>query len=347
MGFINFLVAISPLENLPNLDPVVGALLQFINSWAGNICWTMIIFTLALKLLTLPLDYMSRKSMKKNAMIQERLKPELEKLEKQCRGDKALYNQKMMARMKKDGYSMSGACLPTLITLGLFIYIFQGLNSFATFTTATTYNAMVETYNEAQVEGLTEEQTNIELVKTYKENNPSWLWIKNPMRPDTWTNAIPTYEEITGKSIGLDGLNLSDGTDSATAKANYNTLMSAIAEEYNSTRWGWNGFVILPLLAMLSSFFSQWVMKKTQPQMDASGGMGGSSASTMKFMMYFFPILMVIFSIQYTSSFAIYIVTNSVFTLVSTLLINHVVGKKVAKEFENLNQISYQRKDNK
>ncbi len=340
MGLIGLLAAMAEIE-VPSLN-IIGKALEFINGWAGNICWTMALFTILLKLVTLPLDYMSRKSMKKNQLIQKSLEGELAKLEKQCRGDKALYNQKMMARMKKEGYSMSGACLPSIITLVLFIFIFNSLNTFSTSTTAKTYNAMVLTYNESVVE-LGEYKDNKavideRLVETYKENNPSWLWVKNPMRPDTWKNAIPTYDEITKGGIGLKGLELSKGTDSVTAEANYEVLMGAIAAEYNSTRWGWNGLVILPILAMLTSFLSQRIMSKSQPQMDGAGG-----GSSMKMMMYLFPILMVVFSVQYTSSFAVYIVANSLFTLVSTLLINMYVEKTVAREFEAKSKPSYRR----
>ncbi len=342
MGFINLLLAISPIAegDMPSLN-FIGQFLRMINDWTGNICWTMILFTLVLKLVTFPLDYISRKSMKKNQMIQEMLAPELEKLEIQCKGDKNLYNQKMMARMKKEGYSMSGACLPTLLTLGLFFVVFSAINSFATFSNASTYNALVDTYNQEtaglSTEEIADKQTEIDaqLVAVYKESNPSWLWIKNPLRPDTWVGAIPTFNEITTNSIGLTALKI-PGSDTL-ARSDYGELTRGIRAEYGDS---WNGFLVLPVLAMLSSFFSQWIMQKTQPQPQAAAGGAGMT----KFMMYFFPLLMVYFSVQYTSSFAIYIVSNSMFMLASTFLINVIVTGKLKKEFAEKKKLSYDRR---
>ena len=84
MGIITqVLVPLIPEGNIPALYPIVGHVLQWVQGWTGNIGWTMIIFTLMLKMITLPFDIISRKSMKRNAIIQERLAPELEQLEKQ------------------------------------------------------------------------------------------------------------------------------------------------------------------------------------------------------------------------------------------------------------------------
>ena len=57
----------------------------------------VVLFTLLLKLVTFPFDYVSRASMRKNSVKMEEMRPELEKLQKQYADNKDLYNQKMMA----------------------------------------------------------------------------------------------------------------------------------------------------------------------------------------------------------------------------------------------------------
>ena len=291
----------------------------------------MVLFTLLLKLLTFPLDYFSRKSMKRNTMIQERLAPELEKLEKQCKGDKMLYQQKMMARMKKEGYSMKGACLPTLVTLVLFFYVFSALNSFATFNNAEVYNEMAKYYNttvETQSD-ISKEELDELLVDKYKELNPNWLWVKNPWRPDVpWIRPIASYEDSQKTTYGLGKLEITmpDGSagDDNTKSAAYDAVMGAISDEYGSA----NGYLILPILAMAISFLSQFIMQKLQPQADPTQN------STMKFMMFLFPIMMAFFALNYTASFTVYIVCNSLYTLGSTFLINFIVTKRLKVEME-------------
>ena len=138
------------METLPALNKGVDWILVQMTGWFGNFggfAWTMIIFTLMLKIVLFPLDYLSRRSMKKNQMIQESLAPQLAKLEKQCKGDKTLFQQKQMALMRKEGYRLSGACLPSLITLALFIYIFSALGNYTAYTNAVVYDNMVKEYN--------------------------------------------------------------------------------------------------------------------------------------------------------------------------------------------------------
>ena len=92
MGVMNFLTGLLPTaamaaEQMPLLKGEtglhwIGAVFNWINSGIGNIGWTMVLFTVLLKLVTFPLDFISRKSMKKNTIIQERLAPELARLER-------------------------------------------------------------------------------------------------------------------------------------------------------------------------------------------------------------------------------------------------------------------------
>ncbi len=132
---------------------------QFI-SWlisiSKDIGLGIILFTLALRLVTLPLDIISRASMRKNSLKMEMMKPELEKLQKQYANDKNLYQQKMMALYKKNGYSAFSACLPTIITLVFFIIVLNGFQSFSRYTNKEVFNDMARAYTasiESNVDG--------------------------------------------------------------------------------------------------------------------------------------------------------------------------------------------------
>ena len=357
MGVMNFLTGLLPTaamaaEEMPLLAPGqtdlhwIGAVFNWINSGIGNIGWTMVLFTVLLKLVTFPLDFISRKSMKKNTIIQERLAPELARLERQCKGDKTLYQQKMMARMKKEGYSMAGACLPSLVTIIFFFFVLAGLNSFATFNNAELYTTMATAYNtevftdsgevKAEYEGLTREEI-VEtetvsriLIETYQEFNPSWLWVKNPWRPDMfWADAFPSDEEFANGQYSIGGLPI-DIDDGELASEVYDALVKPIKAEYG----GRNGLFILPILAMAFSFLSQFIMQKLQPPQPAADPSMNTGMGMMKVMMYVFPILMVFFAISYTAAFTIYIVCNSILSLLSSLFINWLVGKILTKQFE-------------
>ena len=117
--------------------PETGNFLVDIIFWLVRISTSVtlgvILFTVLLKLITLPFDFFSRASMRKNSLLMEEMRPELEKLQRQYADNKQLYNQKMMALYKKHGYSMFGACLPTILTLVIFIVAINAFTSYSRF----------------------------------------------------------------------------------------------------------------------------------------------------------------------------------------------------------------------
>ncbi len=138
--------------NIINLTaPTSGNVFVTIIAWlvqiTSSIALGVILFTVLLKLVTLPFDFMSRYSMRKNSVKMEQMRPELEKLQKQYAGDKLLYNQKMTALYKKNGYSMWGACLPTILTLIIFIIAINGFTEYSRFATKKYFYDMSTAYN--------------------------------------------------------------------------------------------------------------------------------------------------------------------------------------------------------
>ena len=83
------------------LQPEMGNFLVKIIAWlvqiTSSVAVGVILFTLILKIITLPFDYFSRASMRKNSLKMEKMRPELEKLQKQYAGNKDLYNRKILA----------------------------------------------------------------------------------------------------------------------------------------------------------------------------------------------------------------------------------------------------------
>ncbi len=138
--------------------PDVGGLFVTIIAWfvqiTSSVAAGVVLFTLMLKLITLPFDYISRASTRKNSIKMEEMRPELEKLQKQYADNKDLYNQKMMALYKKNGYSMFGACLPTIITLVIFFIAIAGFNDYSRYQNLKYFRDMASSYNQVLYNGL-------------------------------------------------------------------------------------------------------------------------------------------------------------------------------------------------
>lgn len=135
-------------------EPTISGL----NSWIAwfinlfpSIVLGVVMFTVALKLITFPLDFYSRASMRRNSLKMEQMRPQLEKLQQQYADDKQTYQMKMAALYKKEGYSMFGACLPSIITLVFFIIVLQAFNTYSIYQNIaylynmnTAFNSVVE-----------------------------------------------------------------------------------------------------------------------------------------------------------------------------------------------------------
>lgn len=92
------------------MNDFLVAILNGINSVIHNYGWSMVVFTLLIKLILLPLDYKSRKSMRRMTKLQ----PQIAKLQKKYANDKEKLNQKSAELYRKEGINpMSG--LPAAI----------------------------------------------------------------------------------------------------------------------------------------------------------------------------------------------------------------------------------------
>lgn len=142
-NLVSFLAA---AVNVPGLN-WVGQIVAWIYSFIGNYGWTVVLFTVFLKLLTLPLDFWQRCSAKKNAVKMEQMRPMMAKIDKAYGENKKGAQAEKQRLMKKYGYSMFSSCLPTIVTLAVFIIMFTGLTSYTNFSNAREYNELVNCYH--------------------------------------------------------------------------------------------------------------------------------------------------------------------------------------------------------
>ncbi len=130
------------------IGEAVGWIIGLFGSFVGL---GIIVFTIVLKLVTLPLDIYSKAKMRKNSLKMEKMRPQLEKLQKQYQNDQQTYNMKMMELYKKNGYSMFGACLPMIVTLVIFFVVLGAFTSYSQYSNVRVYNDMGNSYSEAVI----------------------------------------------------------------------------------------------------------------------------------------------------------------------------------------------------
>lgn len=90
-----------------------GWVLHGLQQIIGNYGWTLIVFTIIVKLLMTPLTIKQQKSSAKMAQFQ----PKLKELEKRYRNNKEKYQEEMMKLYEREGYSPMNGCMPMVIQM--------------------------------------------------------------------------------------------------------------------------------------------------------------------------------------------------------------------------------------
>ena len=392
----------------------IGVIIRWLIEGVGIIGVGIILFTLILKTIVLPLDIYSRIKSKKQALIMEKMRPQMEKLQKQYANDKQMYSQKVMELQKKNGYSMFGACIPMIVSLVIFLFVFNAFSTYSQYANLESYNDMVTSYNsvvlayvqdEDNEDGfliktdtadgsdyrvdfsafaaeynksnslnLTEEQVFTALMEKYTEekgtlvadgaensqdtatreavrltlvsfyidtfaaqkvaddyyakmNSPegdNFLWVKNIWYPDSMLNKqIPDFSKFsqTVTSASIDG----------SYEESYNKVTAALSKEKDT----YNGYFVLIVLSIGVMLLQQFIAMKTNKSVNELGSVDGSGARTMKWMMILMPVMYGIFAFMYSSAFSIYMITNTTYSIITTLIINKAMNVWFAKKEAN------------
>ena len=184
----------------------------------------------------------------------------------------------------------------------------------------------------AQNAGLSEDDTAAEAIRTlgrnaaeksYRSYNSSFLWIKNIWVPDTSYRHPIEYDDVL-ESSGL--------SEEAFNEVSYNL---------SAERSQANGYYILILISIGSMFLSQFISARSQKAQSELQTADGSGKRTQRTMMIVMPIVFGVFSFFYSAGFSIYMIVSSLYSILSTLIINLIVDRKFQKVQEQEIQDKY------
>ncbi|MDD4275375.1 MAG: YidC/Oxa1 family membrane protein insertase [Clostridia bacterium] len=300
--------------------------------------WTIVLFSIVLKIVLIPLDFYQRKSTLASSKKQAIIAPELAVLQKKYAGNKEMINQKTMELYKKHNYNIIGSCFSMLITMAItltvFFTLFSSMNNISQYKIETQYRSLETAYYDAYNSAIgssTEEEAiafaENAVLERYEDVKEGWLWIKNIWRPDTNASIILTYSKFVDVTKADDII-----------ETNYTAVMKPLTE----TQQGWNGYFILVVLAGVITFLSQKINMNMQAKQNKKKNENDKSvtttlqnqkpeidpaASSAKIMMVILPIMMIIFTLSYSGAFALYIITNSFTSAISTFIITKIIHK--------------------
>ncbi len=421
-------------------ETILGAF----KSAMGSYILAVILLAVIVRILFSVVDIFNKRINMKNMQINEKMKPELEAVQKKYGHDKVLLQKKQSEIYKKYQYSMVGTCLPMLLVMVLqmvvFLTLWTGLQNVSNYnivksyenTKTVYYNVLMlnedeqfttyltdkiasgenytidvdinvdnktmniyvfdanneqdfvkenivitdtltneEIYNLITSYAVEEEPENPETppesettlvegnsltdvnkaIKTlaeevtadyYIDNMESFLWIKNIYKAESpMTSPVFTKEEITNYLNSY----YTDEEKAIEEEHHYEEqIFDYVIVGLNERDLGVNGYFILVILAVVSSFLSIFLSNKLMKGNQAAGGG--------KLMYFIMPLILGIFTLMYTSLFAIYIIVGQLVMIAMAPLNNLIVKKWVAASAKKQEQkkkdiidVDYRRKD--
>lgn len=318
------------------MNEFLKGILDGINSIVGNYGWSIVVFTLLLRLVLFPFDYKSRVSMRKTTKLQ----PQLNALQKKYGNDKEKLNRKMSELYQKEKINPLSSCLPMLLTMPILFAMWTALRMIA---------------NEQMVQQV------FDILQGHPPVMEGWLWVKNLWMADSpfaaaWPDLssmqmIPAniwqdmYNQLIAAGGSLPAEITYDFTNNlqGTIQAIY-TYMEKMPEYVTATSNvpGWsfnllfarldlkttfNGLFILPVLAAVT----QYLMTVFQPGQPAASD-NPQANGTGNFMKWFFPLFSLFICSSYNAAFSLYWVMGNVIAAVQNVGINWYLDAKDKKE---------------
>ena len=335
------------------MNDFLKAILDGIHTLIPSYGWSIVAFTLLVKLCLLPLDYKSRVGMRKMSA----LAPKQQELQKKYGHDQDKLNRKMQELYKKEGASPLSGCWPLLLSMPILFAMFAAMRYMA---------------NEQLV------QQTFNILLTGDTGLEPFLWVKNLWMPDSpfnaaWPNLtglqaveekqwLTIFNTLSAEQVSAlaAAINVPELTTASFAKGEaLNATIKAVGDALSAlpayveqtsgvsymsidlliTKFtvvkNYNGFFILPILSACSQFLMSKLQEMKNPQPVAQKTEDGQpQQNTGAFMKWFFPIFSLWICASSTAAFALYWVVTNLFSLATNQLINWKLDRdeKIAKE---------------
>lgn len=300
------------------MNEFFAGILNGINTVIGNYGWSMVIFTLLFKLIILPLNYKSRKSMRRMSNLQ----PQMAKLQKKYENDKEKLNQKMSELYRKEGVNPMSGCLwsflPFPILIALYSIIRQPITRFMMLTT-TAMQGVIDAVSAA----------GFDLAAIAMTANDGAVTVKDGL------TQLQPYGQITLVKAAQElGVALPEGwihMDFSFLGMDLTMIPSDVIGQIGTGGWAVIGVLLIPIVSGALSF---WQSKVSMAGNPSAADPNDPTARSSRMMMWMMPIMSLWIGFTLPASLGVYWIANSVLMLVQEKVLNKYFKKSMAAEDE-------------
>lgn len=306
---------------IPLITDLFAIIMKFIMQMVtSNFGLAIILFTIITKLLLAPLQLKSKKGM----IDQQRIAPEMAKLEKKYGNNKQKYSEEVQKLYKKEGVSMFGGCLPTIlllvVILGLYGVIYKPVHYLMVSRSEKTVNQIATQLSYDYEDGT--------YIKT-DEDSDKWMERLNAQLEKNQVNELNLAQAMTGN---VDNLKkevvpaADEGVDiNELFEIDFAFLGLDLGEQpsYNPI----NISAILPVLSAITAFLVSWLSQKINAPA-VSNSASASAANSSKMMLYMMPLMSLFIGFTLPAGLTIYWIVNNILTAVQDPILMIIAKKR-------------------
>lgn len=284
-----------------------GAMMLWLYNLTGNYGVAVILFALVVKLITLPFQLKSKKSM----MRVSRLTPKLKELEKKYGNDQQRYQQEMAKLYKEEGASPMSGCLWSLLPFPILIALYNAIRYPLTTMMGVPESLLAE--GGALLEKLT------------------------ALGYQAATGRGAFYDQIYQSKFITENFGSFAGISDKLQQISYNFLGLDLSQTPSISFWKWDysdvslwlpalGLFLIPAISALLSWLSMKVANASNPQVDQQAQ---QQSKTMNLIM---PLMSLYICFTMPAVMGVYWIAQSVFATIQDVILNKVFTKQLDVE---------------
>lgn len=302
----------------------LGFIIQFIYNIVQNYGWSIVLFTVVVKLLLLPLQLRSQKSMKK----QQKVQPVIAQLQAKYANDKEKLQTEMMKVYKENNVSMTGGCLPLLIQFPILIGLYNVIQRPLSYLINVDFkleevitrisDVVAKMAADPVVSHAVEGLKNLEPIALAERIQKTYQ-----IQFLTWTRYLE--ETVGGFSDWVLNFNFLGLDLSKNPSAGLSALFAGNFDKLNTIL-----LILIPAVAVFATWLS---MKQSQnmtsaKKTDANNDAAATMNSMSKTMNYMMPIMTGVFTFTLPAAMGIYWITSSIMQIVTQYILNAYLDKR-------------------
>ena len=288
-------------------------LVRLLYNLTGSYGMAIILFTVVLKLILLPFQLKSKKSM----MRMNRMNGKIQEIQKKYANNQVKMQEEMQKLYQEEGVSPMSGCLWSFLPLPILLALYSIMRQPITHLMMLSNDVVQELV--AKITAMGVDMSGIVMMKNGAAVVKDGVTQLQPYGQINLVKAVT--EHYPEAAAGIDGwIDLDFNFIGLDLAATPSSVLKTV-----SFQWAIIGLILIPILAGLFQLLMSIYTMKSQSQ-------DGAAAGSMKGMMYMMPLMSVYIGFIMPAALGIYWIAQSVFSLIQEVIMTKFFNKKLEEE---------------